>query len=151
MVCYFYAVRRHERKKNKPEVNQERNHAQRFHPVIDSSKHRVRGLWKRGKRYYAQVRMVGADGSSKPRRISLGVVSLNVAREELERVRTENRSGALSLPGRQPTFAEFADEYLASSIYAQKRPIPGNRNVSGSGIGKSTSARSSSNGSARRW
>ena len=62
------------------------------------------GCGSAGRRFYGQLRMVGADGSSKPRRISLGVVSLDVARAELERIRTENRQGALTLPGRQPTF-----------------------------------------------
>ena len=40
----------------------------------------------------------------------------------MERVRTENRSGKLALPGRRPSLAEFADEYLASVTHAQKRP-----------------------------
>jgi integrase len=110
-------------RKSKPEVKEARIHQLRFHPVFDSRKHRVRGLWRRGKRYYGQLRMIGPDGStSKPKKISLGIVPLDVARAELERVRTENRSGALALPGRVPTFADFADEYLASVVHAHKRP-----------------------------
>jgi hypothetical protein len=39
-----------------------------------------------------------------------------------EKVRTENGAGKLALPGRHPSFAEFADEYLCSVNHGQKRP-----------------------------
>ena len=98
------------------------SHAPRFVAVFDSRKRKIRGLWKRGTRYYAQMRMdIGAD-QTKPKRIPLDAKTLDEAIAELEKTRTENRAGKLALPKRQPTFAEFADEYLGSAIHAQKRP-----------------------------
>ena len=60
------------------------------------------------------MRMAVEGGQSKPKRIALNAATLDQARAELEKVRTENRAGKLALPGRRPSFAEFADEYLAS-------------------------------------
>jgi integrase len=97
-------------------------HAARFLPVHDSRKRIIRGLWRRNDRYYAQLRMEGEDGLSKPKRIPLGIMPLDQARQALERVRTENRSRELALPNRRPKFTDFADQYLASAIHGAKRP-----------------------------
>jgi integrase len=64
----------------------------------------------------------GRGGQTKPKRIALNATTLDQARAELEKVRTENRAGKLALPGRRPSFAEFADEYLNSVTHGQKRP-----------------------------
>jgi integrase len=119
-MCYFYAMQRNDT----AESSKDQNHAPRFLPVLDSRKRKVRGLWKRGSRFYVQIRMEVSDGQTKPKRIPLGeeVVRLDQAVRELERVRTENRAGKLPLPKHQPTFAEFADQYLASPTHANKRP-----------------------------
>ena len=61
-------------------------------------------------------------GQTKPKRIALNAATLDQAKAELEKVRTENRAGTLTLPGRQPSFSEFADEYLVSAIHGQKKP-----------------------------
>lgn len=90
--------------------------------MFDSRKRKIRGLWKRADRYYAQMRMEVEGGQTKPKRIALNATTLDQARAELEKARTENRAGKLALPGRRPSFAEFADEYLASVTHAQKRP-----------------------------
>jgi hypothetical protein len=66
------------------------------------------------------MRMAVEGGQSKPKRIALNAATLDQARAELEKVRTENRAGKLALPGRRPSFAEFADEYLASVTRDQK-------------------------------
>jgi integrase len=97
-----------------------KNHAVRFVVVSDSRKRKIRGLWKRGDRYYAQLRMEVEGGQTKPKRIALNATSLDQARAELEKIRTENRAGKLELPGRRPSFSEFADEYLASATHDQK-------------------------------
>jgi integrase len=68
------------------------------------------------------MRMDTGDGQTKPKRIPLDAKTLDEAIAELERTRTENRAGKLALPKRHPSFVEFADEYLASAIHAQKRP-----------------------------
>jgi len=110
-------------RRNDAVTNEEgaKNHAVRFVAVFDSRKRKIRGLWRRGDRYYAQMRMeVEGGGQTKPKRIPLHATTLDPARAELERVRTENRAGKLALPGRRPSFAEFADEYLASVTHDQK-------------------------------
>ena len=91
-------------------------HAGRFVAVFDSRKRKIRGLWKRGTRYYAQMRMDTGDGRTKPKRIPLDAKTLDEATAELEKTRTENRAGQLALPRRHPSFAEFADEYLGNAI-----------------------------------
>ena len=63
-----------------------------------------------------------SDGRTKPKRIPLDATRLDEATAELERVRTENRDGKLPLPKRHPSFAEFADEYLASRDPCTKTP-----------------------------
>jgi hypothetical protein len=49
----------------------EENHATRFLPVLDSRKRKIRGLIRRGDRYYAQLRVEIGNGASKPKRIPL--------------------------------------------------------------------------------
>jgi hypothetical protein len=99
----------------------EENHATRFLPVLDSRKRKIRGLIRRGDRYYAQLRVDIGNGQSKPKRIPLIATTLDQARAELEKTRTRNREGKLPSTGHRPMFSDFADEYLASPIYAQKK------------------------------
>lgn len=117
-MCYFYAMQRNET----PESS--KSHASRFLPALNSRKRKIRGLWKRGNRFYVQIRMEVGDGQTKPKRIPLGeeVATLDQAIKQLERVRTENRAGKLALPKHQPAFSQFTDEYLASATHASKRP-----------------------------
>ena len=82
----------------------------------DSRKRKIRGLWRRGNRYYAQLRVDG-----KPKRIPLLASNLDDAKKELEKTRTKNREGKLPAPGYRPMFAQFAGEYLSSPIHAQKK------------------------------
>ena len=82
-----------------------------------------------GDRYYAQMRMEVEGGQTKPKRIPLNATTLDQARAELEKTRTENRGGKLPLPGRRPSFSEFADEYLAASLTARKAPARAALNV----------------------
>jgi integrase len=99
----------------------EDNHVARFLPVLDSRKRKIRGLWRRGDRYYAQLRMDIGNGQSKPKRIPLTAITLDQARAELEKTRTRNREGKLPSTGYRPIFSVFTDEYLASPIHAQKK------------------------------
>jgi integrase len=94
----------------------------RFEVVYNSRKEKIRGLWRRGERYYAQLRITAPDGSNKPTKIALDASDLDEARAELERVRTDNRRGELTRPAAADvlSFAEFAQSYLASPIHADK-------------------------------
>ena len=90
----------------------EERHAARFLPVFDSRKRKIRGLIRRGDKFYAQMRIAGPDGKSRPVRIPLEATSLDAARAELELERTESRKGELHRPGHRPTFEALAAEYL---------------------------------------
>ena len=82
-ICYvfdFYAVRLTDIDTS---VEVARDHAVRFVAVTDSRKRKIRGLWKHGDRYYAQMRMEVEGGQTKPKRIALSATTLDQAREEL--------------------------------------------------------------------
>ena len=82
----------------------------------------MRGLWRRGRRYYAQMRVDTGNGASQPKRVPLAAETLDEARAQLEEARTANREGELHAPGRRPTFAALVAEYLAGAEFAGKRP-----------------------------
>ena len=96
-------------------------HAPSFQAVYDSRKRKVPGLWLRGSRYYAQLRVDLGNGTTAPRRIALAAANLDEAKAELERTRTERRAGTLPATGFRPKFEDFAREYLASATFAQKK------------------------------
>ncbi len=98
-----------------------KNHGGTFLPVIDSRKRKIPGLWQRDATFYAQMRVDLGDGRTAPRRLALDAGSLDEARAELERKRTENRDGKLPQRGHQPDFAEFSREYLQSPTLAAKK------------------------------
>ena len=85
-LCYSYVLRRNDAVTEEEEA---KNHAVRFVAVTDSRKRKIRGLWKRGDRYCAQMRMEVEGGQSKPKRIALNAATLDQARAELEKVLTE--------------------------------------------------------------
>lgn len=97
-------------------------HAARFEAVHDSRKRKVIGLWRRGQRYYAQLRVDLGNGRTAPRRIPLKAENLDQAKAELEKTRTQNRAGSLPTTGHRPKFEDFAREYLTGATIAQKRP-----------------------------
>ena len=92
-----------------------------FQPVFDSRKRKVPGLWLRGERYYAQLRVDLGNGRTAPRRLPLVATTLDGARGELERKKTERRDGRLPRTGHRPKFGDFAREYLASPTLAAKK------------------------------
>ena len=89
--------------------------------MLNSRKEKIRGLWKRGHKYYAQLRMEVGDGQTRPKMIPLQAATLDQARAELEKTRTHYREGKLPSPGHRPLFSAFADEYLKSPIHGQKK------------------------------
>ena len=68
---------------------------QSFQPVFDSRKRKIPGIWLRGSRYYAQLRVDLGNGRTAPRRLALEASNLDEAKGELERKRTERRDGKL--------------------------------------------------------
>ena len=99
----------------------EERHAARFLPVFDSRKRKIRGLIRRGDKFYAQMRIVGPDGKSRPVRIPLETTSLVEAQKELEKKRTENRKGEMHLPGNRPNFEKLVADYQKSAQFLGKK------------------------------
>ena len=97
------------------------NNGASFQAVFDSRKRKISGLWIRGSRYYAQLRVDLGNGKTAPRRIALTAENLDQAKAALERTRTERRAGVLPTTGFRPKFEDFAREYLAGPILAQKK------------------------------
>jgi len=88
------------------------NHrSERFLPVVDSRKRKVRGMVERNGRYYAQMRVALPDGKSKAIRIPLESTRLDHAIAEAEAKRTEKRQGDVHLPGVRPNFSKLVEQY----------------------------------------
>jgi len=97
------------------------SHAATFEAVFDSRKRKIPGLWKRGQKFYAQLRVAMGDGRTAPRRVPLDAESLDDAKAELERTRTQRRDGKLPQTGFRPKFEAFAAEYMNGPVLAQKK------------------------------
>ena len=129
-MCYCYAVKRGATRSDNPG----KNNGQKFAPVFDSRKRKVVGLWQRGERYYAQLRVDLGNGTTAPRRLALEASNLDEAKAELERKRTERRAGKLPQTGYRPRFEDFAREYLNCGEFAEKKE--GTRKLEGWAIAR---------------
>ena len=96
-------------------------HSPSFQAVFDTRKRKVPGLWLRGLRYYAQLRVDLGNGRTAPRRIALEAENLDQAKAALERTRTARNDDKLPSRGHRPKFDDFAAEYFASATFAQKK------------------------------
>ena len=117
-LCYCYRMKRHATQSDNENGT---NHGASFRAVFDSRKRKIPGLWQRGSRFYAQLRIDLGNGSTAPRRIALDADNLDQAKAALERKRTERNDGKLPTPGYRPKFDDFAREYFASATFAQKK------------------------------
>ena len=84
-----------------------------FEPVLDESDHPVRGLWKRGDKFYARLNLRDSVAQSKQRRIPLSSQSVIQAKAELERLKTERHSPKTKKRKTSPLFSEYWPQYLA--------------------------------------
>ncbi len=91
-------------------------------PATDTRKRKIRGLWTRNGKYYAQMRVALAGGKSKPVRVPLKSTTLEAARVEAEERRTEKTKGELHLPGHRPKFCDMSAQYLQSAQFLSKKP-----------------------------
>lgn len=99
-----------------------------FKAVFDSGKRRVRGIYRRGERWYGQV-WAEVEGRRASRKYALRNVdgspvgTLSQAREALERLRVA-RKGAEGLPKGERSgvgFAVLAERYLGSPVTGLKK------------------------------
>jgi len=104
-----------------------KNHFAKFIPVRDSRNRRVRGLYQRNGRYYAQLWVDSGYGKKSARRFplftpdNLPARTLQEAKEALEVKRHERREDALPLPGRKPIFGDYCDAYFEKARVQRKR------------------------------
>jgi integrase family protein with SAM-like domain len=105
-----------------------KNHFAKFMPVRDSRNRRVRGLYQRNGRYYAQLWVDCGYGKKSPRRFPLFTPdnsparTLQEAKEALEVKRHERREDALPLLGRKPIVGDYCDAYFEKARVQRKRP-----------------------------
>ncbi len=97
------------------------NHAGTFCPALDSRKRKVRGLCVRNGRFYAQMRVDRGDGTTRPIRISLEAETLDQAKVEMERRRTERQMGTVHVPGHRPKFSALVEAYKLSAEFLSKK------------------------------
>jgi integrase len=102
-----------------------RSRVSRFEAVLDSRKRKVRGLWRRGNRYYGQLRVDLGNGFTSPRRVALEASTLEEARAALAaekaKEKANRKNGEVRSSGRRPKFEECADNYLGSQTFARKK------------------------------
>src|SRR5438477_7127645 len=102
-----------------------RSRVPRFEAVLDSRKRKVRGLWRRGERYYGQLRVDLGNGCTSPRRVALEAGTLEEARAALAaekaKEKANRKNGKIRNAGPRPKFEDCADNYLASQTFARKK------------------------------
>ena len=98
------------------------SHKYRFSSARDARNRKVRGLWKRGDRYYAQVRV---SGEKSARKIPLVAKTLTEAKEEMVKERTKAREGSLPKGGVKPKFEDYVRDYLDYHTKNQSGRKPG--------------------------
>lgn len=118
VLCYSYGM---ERRVTQNDSAKAVSHAARFFPAVDSRKRKIRGLWVRNGKYYAQMRVDRGNGTTKPVRVPLVATSLDDAKSELEQKRSDNRKGEMHLPGHRPKFDALADDYKISASFLAKK------------------------------
>ena len=91
----------------------------RFEKVFDGKRQRVRGLWKRGDRYYVQMTLTRPDGNKKATRVALQATTLTEARDAYRKLLVQRTEGSAVYYGNCPEFGEYASLYL-NQIRGQK-------------------------------
>jgi integrase len=93
----------------------------KFKRVKDARGHEVRGLWKRGARYYALMRVADASGRSRPVRVPLAATTTAAAVAELQDKLAERRKGTLKVVTHAPKLADAIAAYKQSAEFLGKR------------------------------
>ena len=82
-------------------------------PVYDGRNAKIRGLWKRGDKFYARLSIAyPGEDHPKVRRVPLKAANLTDARKEQRQLMVSRDTGETITRGRTPTLAEFADKYI---------------------------------------
>jgi hypothetical protein len=98
--------------KTQPAADSGRQTAFNYQKVYDGRKRRVRGLWKRGDTFYAQLSLPDAAGNKRVRRVTLEANTITSAADELLRMMIKRNDNQLPAMVQNPRFDHFAQEYL---------------------------------------
>jgi integrase len=94
-----------------------------YRKVFDTRKRRVRGLWQRNGRFFANITVADDLGRKKSQFVPLSAATLEEARADYARVLTERSDNRLRPLGMVPTFAEYLHKaYLPALSASGKRP-----------------------------
>ena len=93
-----------------------------FEPVLDKFDRPIRGLCKRGGKFYARLNLREPDGESKQRRVPLSGESVVQALAELERLKLDRLSPNTAKRKSSPFFSEYWPQYLVE-VSGTKREI----------------------------
>ncbi|MEA3186591.1 MAG: hypothetical protein QOD99_421 [Chthoniobacter sp.] len=85
------------------------DHKRSFTSGGDARNRKVRGLWRRGDHFYAQVRVPGEKSA---RKIPLAAGTLTEAKEAMVKARLTAREGGLPKGGVKPSFANYVRDHL---------------------------------------
>lgn len=85
--------------------------------VLDGRKQPIRGLWKRGENFYAQLQV---DGKTTWPRLSARTPAEAV--EELNKLKVKRREGTLNVIRHAPKLSEAIEDYKQSAEFMGKRP-----------------------------
>jgi integrase len=104
-------------------------HGPTFAKVLDGRKQPIRGLWIRGKRYYAQLKFEHpVTGVKQTKRVPLvdkdgnPAESAAEARELMSRLQIQRADNSLPVLGRQPKFSDYVVSYLEYLASGAKKP-----------------------------
>lgn len=103
-----------------------------YQPVRNGRKQKIRGLWVRNGRFYAQLTVKDPNtGNKAVRRVPLEVEENGVKRPAatvaeavaaMEKLKVQRKENALPVLGQMPKFCDYVTEYLTSAITLNKGP-----------------------------
>jgi hypothetical protein len=99
---------------NRTVVSKQQHRGGTYRKVLDQRKRPIRGLWKRNKRYYAQITVEDSTtGRKEVRRVPLEGAATNAqAVAKFQEVLTQRRKGALPVLKLTPRFTDYAEQYF---------------------------------------
>jgi len=95
-----------------------------YRKVLDSRKRRIRGMWQRQGRYFANLTIADDLGRKTARMIPLNGATLDEAKADYARLQTERADDRLRPLGLTPTLADYID------VHTQRLAVSGKRTSS---------------------
>jgi len=120
-LCDFNAAKHNGTKNDSSTGGKRVVHPARFTPAKDTRKRKIRGLWVRNGRFYAQMRVDMGNGTTKAVSVPLKATALDAAKTEMESKRTEKQTGELHLPGHRPKFSKLVEHLNERQLRQQQR------------------------------